>query len=309
MASHRVSILIEYKKSGDNQITSLWYLDRTWQPKGCMESKNILSFLRVKHPAGGSITVKTFSSRTNRQQWPRMKRLELGESNEYLLYTRKAVFWLTSQGYVVQPHTHMHRHTRRYISFWHGRNSHRGHQRSPSLREAEFTYQMVAQNGFYCRGECTTKDLDGFSCLCWLWHFPCTQPWESWRRRVLFPALCTAPLCSTFLTGESENETSTNTPLFTMKYVLATGNVHKTDLVVSWRGDVEWGGSYGRLSGFRGASCTFAEVLRRQDFGFFPLYSTHALGLIYSVCTGSVCRLLGEQLGCPSWGINPARSP
>lgn len=45
--------------------------------------------------------------------------------------------------------------------------------------EAQFTYQMVTQNVFYCHGECATKDLDGFSCLCWLWHFPCTQPWES----------------------------------------------------------------------------------------------------------------------------------
>lgn len=58
--------------------------------------------------------------------------------------------------------------------------------------------------------------------MSWIWCFPRTQPWESYRKRILFPVLCAAPLCSTSLTGESENETGTNTPLLTMKYVLAT---------------------------------------------------------------------------------------
>lgn len=43
------------------------------------------------------------------------------------------------------------------------------------------------------------------------------------EKRVLFPAPCTAPLCSTSLAGESENETGTNTPLLATKHVLATG--------------------------------------------------------------------------------------
>lgn len=194
--------------------------------------------------------------------------------------------------------------------FPHGRHSFsQWSSMSAFTAEAERTDQMVAENVFYYHWECVTEDLDGFPCLFWLRHFPRTQPWESWRKRVLFPALCTAPLCSTSLTGESENETGTNTPLLAMKYVLATGCVHKTDLVVSWQGDVERGGSYRSLSGCRGVSCPSPEVRRRQGFGFFPLCSCNALGLIYSVCTGSVCRLLWEQLGCPSWGTNPARSP
>lgn len=108
--------------------------------------------------------------------------------------------------------------------------------------EAALTYQCAPQNVFDCRCECGTEELDGLSCLCWLWHFPRTRPWESWRERVLFPALCTAPLCATSLPGESENETGTNTPLLTTKYVLATASFHKTDLVVSWQGDAERGG-------------------------------------------------------------------
>lgn len=148
---------------------------------------------------------------------------------------------------------------------------------------------------FYYHWECAVDDLDGFSCLFWLYSFPHPQPWES-KKRVLFPALCTAPLCPTSLTGESENETSTNPPLLTMKYVLATRSFHTTDLVISWQGDVEQGGSYRSLSGFRGVPCTFAEVLRWQGFGFFPLCSCNALGLIYSVCAGSISRLLWEQL-------------
>lgn len=236
---------------------------------------------------------------------------------------RKAAIWLTLQVYLVQLNTHTYPQqlkkffllllptaafcrvhylsTRETFSEW-------------SLMfafpvQTELTYQMVSQNMFYDHWECVTEDLDGFACLLWLSHFPRTQAWESWRKRVLFSALRTAPLCSTSLTGESENESSTNTPLLTMKYALATGSFHKTDLVVSRQGDVEQGGSYRSLSGFRGVPCTFPEVLRRQGFGFFPLYSCNALGLIYSVCTGSICRLLWEQLGCPSRGTNPARSP
>lgn len=37
------------------------------------------------------------------------------------------------------------------------------------------------------------------------------------------PSSAPPPLCSTSLTGQSENETRTNTPLLAMKYVLATG--------------------------------------------------------------------------------------
>lgn len=36
------------------------------------------------------------------------------------------------------------------------------------------------------------------------------------------PSSAPPPLCSTSLTGQSENETRTNTPLLAMKYVLAT---------------------------------------------------------------------------------------
>lgn len=60
------------------------------------------------------------------------------------------------------------------------------------------------------------------------------------------PSSALAPLCSTSLTGQSENESGTNTPLLSMKYVPATGSFNKTALVVSWQA-VEmgcvWGGS------------------------------------------------------------------
>lgn len=149
--------------------------------------------------------------------------------NDYLLYIRKAVISFTSQVYLVQWSTHAYAHTppvafcivQHTVSFYTG-DILTVVTSVCFTEEAELTYQMVSRNVFYYRRECVTEDLDGFSCLFWLWHFPCTQPWESWSKRVLFPALCTAPLCSTSLTGESENETGTNTPLLTMKYVLAT---------------------------------------------------------------------------------------
>lgn len=48
------------------------------------------------------------------------------------------------------------------------------------------------------------------------------------------PSSALPPLCSTSLTGQSENETHTNTPLLAMKYVLATASINKTVLLVSW---------------------------------------------------------------------------
>lgn len=74
------------------------------------------------------------------------------------------------------------------------------------------------------------------SCVCFgsgTFHVPSPgNPEEN----VSCSQLCALPpLCSISLTGESENETGTNTPLLTMKYALATGSFNKTDLVVSWQ--------------------------------------------------------------------------
>lgn len=74
------------------------------------------------------------------------------------------------------------------------------------------------------------------SCVCFgsgIFHVPSPgNPEEN----VSCSQLCALPpLCSISLTGESENETGTNTPLLTMKYALATGSFNKTDLVVSWQ--------------------------------------------------------------------------
>lgn len=174
--------------------------------------------------------------------------------------------------------------------------------------EAELTYQMVTQMCFITTENAQWRIWMGFH-VCFgsgIFHVP--SPGNP-KENVSCSQLCVLPpLCSTSLTGESENETGTNTPLLTMKYVLATGCFNKTDLVVSWQ-DVERGRSHRSPSCFRGVSCTFTEVPRRQGFGFFPLYSCNVLGLIYSVCTGSFWRLLWELLGCPSRGTNPARSP
>lgn len=67
------------------------------------------------------------------------------------------------------------------------------------------------------------------------------------------PSSALPPLCSTSLTGQSENETHTNTPLLAMKYVLATASINKTVLLVS-RQDVETGGCSRSLCSFRGVS-------------------------------------------------------
>lgn len=67
------------------------------------------------------------------------------------------------------------------------------------------------------------------------------------------PSSALPPLCSTSLTGQSENETHTNTPLLAMKYVLATACINKTILLVSWQ-DVETGGCSRSLCSFRGVS-------------------------------------------------------
>lgn len=83
------------------------------------------------------------------------------------------------------------------------------------------------------------------------------------------PSSAQPPLCSTFLTGESENETSTNTPLLGGKHVLATESFNKTDPAVSWQ-DTETGRSHRRLPYFRGVTRTFSDVPRWQGFGVFP---------------------------------------
>lgn len=76
----------------------------------CMEEeRHVLSFLWGKRPPGSSITVsKLLSSRTNSQQWPLMKELELGESNEWLSFINKEgshwIHLLSTAGVVRCPH-------------------------------------------------------------------------------------------------------------------------------------------------------------------------------------------------------------
>lgn len=148
----------------------------------------------------------------------------------------------------------------------------------------------------------------------WVFMFALAQTFSTYaalgilKKTCPVPSSALPPLCSTFLTGESENETGTNTPLLGRKYVLATGSFNKTDLAVSWQ-DTETGRSHRRLSFFRGVSWTFSEVPRWQSFGVFPWYSCKALGLSHSVFIGSLWRLLWEQLRCWSHSTKPARSP
>lgn len=160
------------------------------------EEKNIPSFLWVKHPPGSNDTVKLFLSRTDSQQWQLRKELELGESNEWLSFINKKSSCLMNftsiLGAIKYPpptRTHTHTHTRAHLQqhpVLHGIHSLSTWKQCSQwsrafafTAEAEPTYQMATQNVFYCHWECVTENLDGFSCLSWLWHFPRTQSWES----------------------------------------------------------------------------------------------------------------------------------
>lgn len=87
------------------------------------------------------------------------------------------------------------------------------------------------------------------------------------------PSSAPPPLCSTSPTGQSENETHTNTPLLAMKYALATVSINQIVLPVSRR-DVETGG---RSRSFP-ASEVCPELSLRcwgdKTLGFF--HDTHA---------------------------------
>lgn len=98
-----------HKRPGDTQILSISYLDRTcWLNRWYGGSKEHPVLSRIKYPPGSSITVKLFSSRTNSQQWPLMKELELGESNEWLSFINKEsshlINFMSILGAVKSPH-------------------------------------------------------------------------------------------------------------------------------------------------------------------------------------------------------------
>lgn len=121
MASYTVCIWkIGYEKPGDNQIPSISYLGRTCWLNRCMEkARNTLPFLWVKHPPGSSIRVKLFSSRTNLQQWPLMKELELSESNEWLSFINKEISHLIHFTNIFGAIRYPHACTRTYSSLLH----------------------------------------------------------------------------------------------------------------------------------------------------------------------------------------------
>lgn len=88
-----------------------------------------------------------------------------------------------------------------------------------------FTHQMATQSA--------AADRDGFPAGCGPRVFSVRSPGNPKENASCFQLCALPPLCSTSLTGESENETGTNTPLLAVKYGLATGSFHETDLAVS----------------------------------------------------------------------------
>jgi hypothetical protein len=85
----------------------------------------------------GALQLNLFSSRTNLQQWPFMKELELGESNEWLSFTNKdsshLIHFANIVGVIRYPHACTPTYSTflcsmEFILFLHGRSSHSGHQ-------------------------------------------------------------------------------------------------------------------------------------------------------------------------------------
>lgn len=237
--------------------------------------KDSQSFLWVEHPLGRHIILQLLLSRTNSQQSPLMRELALGEPNESLTFTDKEnsnLIHLASRAAVIR---YPYISTPTYSGFLHSR-VHSLTTRE-KLTQWSSVFAVTVRQGSLIRRPLRRVLLPlrmSSRGSGWVFMFVLARTFSTYgpgnpKENTTCSQLCTAPLCPTFLTGESENETSTNTPLLGGKYVLATGSFNKTDPAVSWQ-DTETGRSHRRLSYFRGVTRTFSEVPRWQGFGVFP---------------------------------------